>query len=227
MVVSAVTGRVGSLISFVLQFTSLNPLSQAPTKGGAEYTGHTNLFLQFGGAIMLKTIWNNHRELYVLIGGLAAVLIGTSIEFFSAEDTYTFAHEIGYVIWCAAYIYWIISITRKFRETREHPDERALFDIQQYRIADNLHSMKYFVVDESDHTTVNLWRKLRGKVTVRLFKGEAFEGGIFSQSCTTYVVTKKQLFEMRLRGYGPGCPVEMAKKALKDEWMRKFRSWTN
>ena len=122
------------------------------------------------------------------------------------------------------YAYWIIMLTKKQRLRHAFWDERALKDHHIFKIHEDI-DIKYFAVDESNHTSVNWCRKLRSKLTVKLFKGSNPGGGITHDSHTTYVVTKKQLFEMRLRGYCENASSEVAMAALKDEWLQKFRCW--
>ncbi len=158
-----------------------------------------------------------------MIVGTAGLFFGLIVEFsLAADPTHTLAHEMGYVFFAVCYSYFLIVASKKRRGTFAHRDDRALDFHQRY--TEDYEHLNYFSVGESNHTTVNMWRKMRGKLTVYLFKGN--EPG-YNQSCTTYVVTKKQLFEMRLRGYGENAPIDFVRKALTDKWMINLRAWIN
>ena len=43
---------------------------------------------------MFKTLWRDHRELYVILGGMFALIGGISLEIYGDEESFTFAHEI-------------------------------------------------------------------------------------------------------------------------------------
>lgn len=152
------------------------------------------------------------------------MLCGFIFEFLPDEKIYPYAHEIGYAIWITCYTYWLAMMLKKQRLRHVSWDESALKDHHIFEIHEDL-NIEYFAVDESNHTSVNWWRKMRGKLTVKLFKGTHPGGGIIHDSHTIYAVTKKQLFEMRLRGYCENASPEIAMAALKDEWLQKFRCW--
>ena len=80
-------------------------------------------------------------------------------------------------------------------------------------------SIRYFVPATSDHTTINLWRKLRGKNALKAWRGEYAEEHDV-ESYLGYLLTDKELFQAKLLGYFDTEDSELALRGFQDPWMK-------
>ena len=97
--------------------------------------------------------------------------------------------------WLIIGFQWVASARtwRRHREEILETEKELLATLQK---SGNLLELQFLVPTESNHTTVNMWNKLRGRTQLRLYSNE---GG--ADSYSTVSAAKKELFEMHLRGF--------------------------
>lgn len=157
-----------------------------------------------------------------MLAGLFAFMTGTGLEYLTAEDSYAHAYDIGYAIWLSCFLYWFVVSTIKGKKRDMTLDKDTLDFLFRFRETGNAKA-EFFVECESNHTTVNWLRNLRNKKTIRLFTG-AYQEDHEVESRTSYVLSDKDIFHMRLRGYVKNAPDAVVLEALEDEWLLKRRS---
>ena len=173
---------------------------------------------------MTKTAFKEHWHMLVLVIGFMC-LIGGAL-YHLLVDQYSYVYDVCYSIWVVCYgISLIVGRRRHFDRMLEL--ERAQWDLVNTYLKSERATIEFFVPTKSNHTTVNLWRKMRGVQKVLLYKAKmddntpfTFHHGVM-ESNVYFLVNKKELFQMKLKGFHLQSDEKTITKALEESWLKE------